>query len=366
MTFLATNGVQSYASAVREALGDLPPEQAHAVLDGLDDHLAEIVAEGTVDLEPVLGSPESYAAELRASAGLPASTRRTSWAAPSAELRSDAPTAEVASEPGESLEPGGVGRLAAAFGRKFSTRRMTLSRAFLVAVYGLLLVYLIRSARPVNVIQVVFGTLLIAGIWRLLRAASSRAEIPAHWVAHAPRVLGGTAVVLALILGSRIGSSGTQYVYVNNSPTSTAFARFPPREGGQIAVPNMIGTTLAETRDTLSRFNLIAVVEGGETDLSQRLLTVRMDPAPGALLDPGSVVKVVVASISSLIPTTVVSSTPTTGIVPSVSTPSVTTVTPAVPEAATSVPVVTTMGTTTVAVATSVDPAAAPATTIKK
>ena len=35
MTFLATNGVPSYASAVREAMCDLPAEQAHAVLDGL-------------------------------------------------------------------------------------------------------------------------------------------------------------------------------------------------------------------------------------------------------------------------------------------------------------------------------------------
>jgi hypothetical protein len=91
MTFLATNGVQSYARAVRDAMGDLPPEQANAVLDGLDEHLAEIVAEGTVDLEAVLGSPESYAAELRLSAGLPAATGRTSWAAPPAALRSDAP-----------------------------------------------------------------------------------------------------------------------------------------------------------------------------------------------------------------------------------------------------------------------------------
>ena len=80
MTFLATNGIQSYASAVRAAMGDLPPEQAHEVLDGLDEHLAEIVADGTVDLEAVLGSPESYAAELRLSAGLPAATGRTPWA----------------------------------------------------------------------------------------------------------------------------------------------------------------------------------------------------------------------------------------------------------------------------------------------
>ena len=311
MTLLATNGVQSYARAVRDALGDLPSEQAHAVLDGLDEHLAEIVAEGTVDLEAVLGSPESYAAELRLSAGLPAATGRTSWAAPPAALRSDEPPSSVQNEVVQPpAHPRRNGRLAA-FGRKLSTRRVILSRVFLGLVFGLLLVYLIRSSHPLNIFHVIFGTLLIAGAWRLLRAASSRAALPADWVIYAPRVLGGTAVVLALILGSRMGSSGTREVLVYNTPNSTTFATLPPsRDGGEVPVPNMIGTSLADTRETLSRFSLITVVEGGETDLSTRLLTTRMDPAPGTLLEPGSVVKVVVAPVSSHIPTSIV--TPTT------------------------------------------------------
>jgi hypothetical protein len=367
MTFLATNGVQSYARAVREAMGDLPPEQAHEVLDGLDEHLAEIVAEGTVDLEAVLGSPESYAAELRLSSGLPAAPRRTSWDAPPAALRSDAPTFDMVNEAVEPpARPRRSGRLAAALGRQLSARRVTLSRVFLGLVFGLLLVFLIRASHPLNVFHVIFGTLLIAGAWRLLRAASTRAALPAAWMTYAPRVLGGTAVVLALILGSRMGSSGTRYIYNTPqitvvAPRSTTFATLPsPREEGQIPVPNMIGRSLADTRETLDRFGLIPDVEGGQTDLGTRLLTVRMDPMPGEVVQRGSVVKVVVAPASSLNPITVV--TPTTAIVPSASTANVTTVLPTGPAASGPVPVTATMGATTVAPAapTTVTPTSAP------
>ena len=362
MTFLATNGVQSYAGAVRAAMGDLPPEQAHEVLDGLDEHLAEIVADGTVDLEAVLGSPESYAAELRLSAGLPAATGRTPWAAPSEALRSDEPPSYA---PNEAVEPPArprrIGRLGAAVSRKLSTHREILSRVFLGLVFGLLLVYLIRSSHPLNIFHVIFGTLLIVGAWRLLRAASTRAALPADWMTYAPRVLGGTAVVLALILGSRMGSSGTRNTYV--APTSTAFPAFPPRGGAEIPVPNMIGTSLADTQATLSRFGLTIVVEGGGTDLGERLLTTRMDPAPGTLLERGSVVKVVVAPVSSLIPTSIV--TPTTVIVPSVSIPNVTTNLPVAPDGGGTLPVVTAIGTTTAAtaVSTAVAPTYAPVST---
>jgi PASTA domain len=363
MTFLATNGVQSYARAVREAMGDLPPEQANAVLDGLDEHLAEIVAEGTVDLEAVLGSPESYAAELRLSAGLPAASGRTPWAAPPAALRSDEPPSsahnEVVEPPAHSRRNG---RPAAALGGKLSTRRVILSRVFLGLVFGLLLVYLIRASRPLNIFHVIFGTLLIAGAWRLLRAASNRAALPAHWVIYAPRVLGGTAVVLALILGSRMGSSGTRYIY--NTPNSTVFATVPiGRSGGEMSVPDMVGASLADTRLTLSRLNLNAVVVGGETDPNAQLLTTRMDPAPGTSVERGSVVRVFVAPVSSLIPTSIV--TAATVVAPSVSIPTVTTVLPAAAEGGSTVPVVTAGGTTTVAAAvpTTVAPTSAPVPT---
>jgi hypothetical protein len=62
---------QSYLDRVGAALADLPEEDRADLLDELGTHVDEIAAEGTSSLEARLGSPEDYAAELRASAGLP-------------------------------------------------------------------------------------------------------------------------------------------------------------------------------------------------------------------------------------------------------------------------------------------------------
>ncbi|MEW9529045.1 hypothetical protein [Microbispora sp. NPDC049125] len=58
-----------YADAVREALADLPASDREELLEDLDDHLAEVAAEPGMPLEERLGSPEAYAAELRAAYG---------------------------------------------------------------------------------------------------------------------------------------------------------------------------------------------------------------------------------------------------------------------------------------------------------
>ncbi|MEU7912549.1 DUF1700 domain-containing protein [Microbispora bryophytorum] len=60
---------QDYAAAVREALADLPAHDRDALLEDLDEHLAEVAAEPGMSLEERLGSPEAYAAELRAAYG---------------------------------------------------------------------------------------------------------------------------------------------------------------------------------------------------------------------------------------------------------------------------------------------------------
>jgi hypothetical protein len=64
--------VARYATAVRAAFADLPAPERELLLEDLEDHLAEVAAEGEGPLEARLGAPEAYAAELRASAGLPA------------------------------------------------------------------------------------------------------------------------------------------------------------------------------------------------------------------------------------------------------------------------------------------------------
>jgi hypothetical protein len=76
--------IARYASAVRAAFADLPGPDRELLLEDLEDHLQEVAAEAGGPLADRLGWPEAYAAELRASAGLPApgalGRRRTgSW-----------------------------------------------------------------------------------------------------------------------------------------------------------------------------------------------------------------------------------------------------------------------------------------------
>jgi hypothetical protein len=73
--------VAGYLAAIREALDDLPAEERDDLIEDLEAHLYEVLAEsGGATLEVSLGSPTAYAAELRASAGLdPAAGGDASW-----------------------------------------------------------------------------------------------------------------------------------------------------------------------------------------------------------------------------------------------------------------------------------------------
>jgi hypothetical protein len=64
--------VARYATAVRAACADLPGADRELLLEDLEDHLQEVATEAGGPLDERLGRPEAYAAELRASAGLPA------------------------------------------------------------------------------------------------------------------------------------------------------------------------------------------------------------------------------------------------------------------------------------------------------
>ena len=72
-----TADVETYGTRVRAALADLPAADRDELLADLEDHLAEVAAEGP--LEELLGAPEAYAAELRSSAGLPAGAGPRRW-----------------------------------------------------------------------------------------------------------------------------------------------------------------------------------------------------------------------------------------------------------------------------------------------
>jgi hypothetical protein len=65
----ARDDISTYVEAVRAALADLPSATRDELLEDLPEHLAEVQAEDTGSLVDRLGTPEAYAAELRATAG---------------------------------------------------------------------------------------------------------------------------------------------------------------------------------------------------------------------------------------------------------------------------------------------------------
>ncbi|MFJ6195225.1 HAAS signaling domain-containing protein [Micromonospora sp. NPDC092111] len=61
--------ITDYVERVRAALADLPPQSRDELTEDLPEHLAEVAAEADGSLVDRLGTPEAYAAELRAAAG---------------------------------------------------------------------------------------------------------------------------------------------------------------------------------------------------------------------------------------------------------------------------------------------------------
>ncbi|MDF8265980.1 DUF1700 domain-containing protein [Luteipulveratus flavus] len=81
-TVVDTDAAMAYRERVGAALADLPAEERDDLLEDVAEHLAELSVElgdpSATVLEQRLGTPEEYAAELRAAAGFqkPASTAR--------------------------------------------------------------------------------------------------------------------------------------------------------------------------------------------------------------------------------------------------------------------------------------------------
>ncbi|MET7965222.1 hypothetical protein [Micromonospora sp. NPDC005305] len=68
--------IADYVDRVRAALADLPPAVRDELTEDLPEHLAEVAAESEGSLVDRLGTPEAYAAELRAAAGAEAGAGR--------------------------------------------------------------------------------------------------------------------------------------------------------------------------------------------------------------------------------------------------------------------------------------------------
>ncbi|HWH34803.1 MAG TPA: hypothetical protein VNT56_05715 [Acidimicrobiales bacterium] len=70
MTTTVAGEAARYLDAVRTQLGDLAADERQEVLEDLAVHLEEVAADADGPLEQILGRPEDFVAELRASAGM--------------------------------------------------------------------------------------------------------------------------------------------------------------------------------------------------------------------------------------------------------------------------------------------------------
>lgn len=302
MTTTTTSPTQiaDYANAVRTALGDLSPEQAHAVLDGLDEHLTEIAADGPDDLVDVLGTPSAYAAELRASAGLGSATTPTAPAtattprvAPSSTTSTPPPDADqpidgLSSPP---VEPTPSSRLHLGDGRT------SISRITMVVVLSVLAITVIRVSKPIMGLEVVLGALGVASVWWGLRALGARANLTGAMQRRLPAALGATALVLAVLVGGLIAGNHTvDRVIYNGGVSSPSRSTVPTATGGLVMVlPNVIGFDADAAIAVLGALGLEPVVRNagaGPTILA-------MAPGPGTpLMPPGSVIVLTAGPLS--------------------------------------------------------------------
>ena len=76
---VTTTEIDEYVTAVHAALADLPDGEREDLLDDLPQHLADLQADRGGALVDLIGAPEAYAAELRATAGLAAPTYTRDW-----------------------------------------------------------------------------------------------------------------------------------------------------------------------------------------------------------------------------------------------------------------------------------------------
>jgi hypothetical protein len=254
MTTTTTTG---YAEAVRQALDDLPPATVSELVEGLDEHLAEVGVADLVSLFALLGSPERYAADLRASAGL--SPRPA--APPSTPLPPPVPPPVAASRPGLAIRGRHVARVA-------------------LAVIVLTTLVSLAAAKdtvdPLVVLAIVIavgaGALILRWLYRV-------ADVPARWATGALVAL----VALALAVATTAGAG-----HPRNEYTPYPFAA-PTTAAGAVML-DLAGVETPMAVEIVRKMGLVAVVSGG-TDAGS--VIVSQEPPPGQYVAPGQKVRLI-------------------------------------------------------------------------
>ncbi len=304
MNTLATSAVAEYARRVREAMNDLSPAQARSILDGLDDHLTEIAEDGAGDLEAVLGPPSTYAAELRAAAGLDTGRARpaATWAAPSG-----TPVPDPAGEPTPTPEDSMVGaRRPAARIVGSGDLIQTGAGALLLFVFAILLFVLIRQTRPLNGFKVIFCSLVAGAMYRILRSAGRRAKLGAPLDTWLTKAIPIASVMIAVLIGGQLATPS-----VDHFQTPSAVTTIPGRPQGMGSVPNVVGLTLGDAANIMSQRGWEWAVEDltGTGEEPGRTV-IRMSPEAGTMLARGVMVTLTVGSRRTTVSSVAPSSSP--------------------------------------------------------
>ena len=261
---MSTITTSSYAEAVGRCLDDLPLATAAELLEGLGEHLAEVGADDFGSLVELLGPPDSYAAELRASAGLPARAVFTRPMPQTPPVSSEGDTDRAAS-PSVTLGLRHVARFA------------------LVVVGVGALVALYASRHFIDPWVVVLIALVAgAGLYGL-RWVVAQSKLPGPW-----SLVGSVAVIgLALAAAASLGAAARRRDYVAAydypmAPASTVAVAIGP-VAGPIIVPDFRQLAGQQAVETARAMGLVAILQGEPGSF-----VVDQTPAPGSVLQAGS------------------------------------------------------------------------------
>ena len=310
---MTTTTTTSYAEAVRRALDDLPAAIATDLLEGLEEHLGEVGVDDPSALAELLGPPERYAAELRASAGLPPRTVASVGAPPPTTTAPAAP--ERASRPWAGVTIGA---------------RPLARTACLVVVVGALFGISLASGfvRMPTIATIALGT--GAGLAVLLWLGRSAGFAP-PWDRRFKMAAGALALAVAATLGAshRRDDRGPFPV---DSPFPTV--RYPVQPERPIAVPSFVGMRIEDADNLAQELRLVPT----STQAYEPGMVVRAQSVPvGAVLVPGTTIDFIAGAPGPTSPSTTIappmaattpsagSGGPATTVLPSASSPSTST-----------------------------------------
>lgn len=244
MTSTGTQQARQFLAAVEQACADLDPADRSRLLGGLEEHLAELSADG-VDLVSELGDPAAYARELRSAAGLPTGTLPA-----------------VASGVGAGVGP--------------ATRSLPVAPPTAALPLGAGA----GDAHPSAAVG--------AGV------ASGPSATKVLLVVGGVLAFVVVMVLAALVLGAGLFLGGSSQTGPAPDPVMATATQLP--QPATVAVPDVTGMDVTQARTVLEAVGLVYGTEQSVTSDVEKGRVVRQDPAAGTFVGAGSTVSLVVSA----------------------------------------------------------------------